>query len=645
MASNSINLNTTSQGLAALQAMTISGTPLSITKIELSSNLTPNADPNIWDPSGGAVYPNWYIQTTNVTSIKTAPNGSYVFNVQLNETIPLNKLFGATDPDNTQNGWIGTPSDSINIGSFCLFVTNPTTLLTVPLMIGYFSTETVLKFGNLSYMAGNILDLLNQLYFSAFDSSGLTYELIQEIDAQVDNQLTINNIPIPNILSANVYNVTDIQGMAYTDYYKWYFTNYAILIESASFSVPSSNVFTSADLFNALPASLQNIGALPINMLVGEIYDSSGVMKKCFHIISTTGNNFTTSISLPLFAPSDKIICFINENFQYFTPPVPPYVYPTVNTYAATNIINTAMKLNGELISLGDASAVQVGFDYKATYETSWTRTPLVNLTTFPITYSLVVGGLVSNQTYDIRAVAVDMTTFTDTYGAVVTATTSLVPIPNIYAFFNITGATSGVSNTALNSTSIPILTGGSIVANQVVASVDSCVSATFEIAQPISEPTLVQIQPYYTLRPYVLDLSLSSTNTTLIINDSQSGLLYNGVELIVDDAGTMKLITAGVVTQTVNPSGGYTYTCTSLSAPLVVPLWAAKGGQIYQSSCGMTAGSPVYVNDTVQQINRTGAVLVVTMQIRATNGMYVQEQIIINKDDIVSQYGCNLWV
>jgi len=407
MATNSINLTTTTEGLTALQAMTLLGIPLSITKIELSSNLTPNSDPNTWDPSGGAIYPNWYVQTTNVTSIKAGLNGSYILGVQLNEVVPINKLYGASDPVNTQNGWVGTPSTSIDIGSFCLFITNPETLLTVPLMIGYFSTETVLKFSNQDYIVGNVLDLLNQLYFSTFNSTELTYEVIQQVDAQVSNELTINDLVTPTEITTNIYNVTDIQGIAYTDYYRWYFTNYAILIDAATFASVSGNVFTSADLFGALPAVLQNIGTLPINMLLGEIYGANGLMKECFHITETSGNDFTIGATLPAFTAGDKIICFINENFQYFTPPVPPYVYPSVSTYNATNIINTAMQLNGELTSLGNATAAQVGFDYRATYESTWTRTPLSTLT-YPNTISLIVGGLVSNQTYNIRAVAID---------------------------------------------------------------------------------------------------------------------------------------------------------------------------------------------------------------------------------------------
>ncbi len=306
MAINTINLNITTQGITALNNILANNTTFSITKVELSNNLIPNVDPNVWQPDGGIGAP-YYIQTSNVVALSAAANDVFVMDMQLNETIPLPVVFGGGNI----NGWSSSPETYINIGSFALFITNPTTHAVVPFLLGYFNATTIQKYSNTVALPGNYIDIFNNMELAPFSTDAIVYNLTQIVNAQVAYLNYIYNLPVPASDISNAFILNDISALCFTDYKKWYFNNYTQIANNTALTAVSGSAFTSAALYNSLPAYLRNSSnTFGSNSLVAEICNAAGVMKKCFVILSSSGNIFTTNTVLPAFVAGDTVTAF-----------------------------------------------------------------------------------------------------------------------------------------------------------------------------------------------------------------------------------------------------------------------------------------------------------------------------------------------
>lgn len=306
MAINTINLNITTQGITALNNILANNTTFSITKVELSNNLIPNVDPNVWQPDGGIGAP-YYIQTSNVVALSAAANDTFVMDMQLDETIPLPVVFGGGNI----NGWSSDPETYINIGSFALFITNPTTSEVVPFLLGYFNATTIQKYSNTVALPGNYIDIFNNMELAPFSTDAIVYNLTQVVNAQVAYLNYIYNLPVPASDISNAFILNDISALCFTDYKRWYFNNYTQVANNAALTAITGSTFTSAALYNSLPAYLQNsTNTFTGNTLIGEICDVAGVMKKCFVILSSAGNIFTANVVLPALVAGDTVTVF-----------------------------------------------------------------------------------------------------------------------------------------------------------------------------------------------------------------------------------------------------------------------------------------------------------------------------------------------
>jgi len=97
---------------------------------------------------------------------------------------------------------------------------------------------------------------------------------------------------------------------------------------------------------------------------------------------------------------------------------------PTVKTKYATEITATRARLNGDLITLGTASQVQLSFEW-GTRSAEYTNKPAVTARTVPGLIYFDVSGLEPDSTYYFRAVAVGDGT---SYGAEKSFRTSPLP-------------------------------------------------------------------------------------------------------------------------------------------------------------------------------------------------------------------------
>lgn len=344
-----ISTNLTQQGVAAMELSAIMGIPLRVTKIELSENKVPSGSPNIWLPTG-QTNEAYYIQTTNVTTISYNQT-ALTFDITLNATVPTNATYNGTT---IVNGWAVLPLEhalnSIEIGSYAVFITHPVTNEVVPFLIAYVSPRNIEKYSNTTGgIAGNIIDLLTNFTYTLSTPPQINYTLENTYKAQVAYISELTKLGAPSVgteidaglesggyllledtghilfetkpvNSSNIpndYVVADIKALAFTDsnYLIWRFTNYISLSDTITIDAIAGNLLVSAEMFSLLPAPLQNAGVLTNNVLVGEIYDRLGLMKKCFIFINSMGNNFIANTALPPLALGDKLICFISNSF------------------------------------------------------------------------------------------------------------------------------------------------------------------------------------------------------------------------------------------------------------------------------------------------------------------------------------------
>jgi hypothetical protein len=344
-----ITTTLTQEGIAAMQLGALMGIPLSVTKIELSENKVPSGSPEIWLPAG-QTNEAYYIQTSNVTTI-SYNRTALIFDITLNATVPTTAQYNGTT---VINGWVNEPTEhglnSINIGSYAVFVTNPVTHAVIPFLIAYVSPSNIEKYSNSTGgIAGNIIDLLTNFTYTLRTPPQINYvyttkykaqvayieELTQlsapsvglEVDAGLESggfllledtgHILFQTEPVNSSNIPNDYVVADIKAIAFTDsnYLIWRFTNYISLSDTITIDAIAGNLLVSAEMFSLLPTPLQNAGVLTNNVLVGEIYDRLGLMKKCFIFINSMGNNFIANTALPPLALGDKLICFISNSY------------------------------------------------------------------------------------------------------------------------------------------------------------------------------------------------------------------------------------------------------------------------------------------------------------------------------------------
>jgi hypothetical protein len=220
----------------------------------------------------------------------------------------------------------------------------------IPFLIAYVSPSNIEKYSNSTGgIAGNIIDLLTNFTYTLRTPPQINYvyttkykaqvayieELTQlsapsvglEVDAGLESggfllledtgHILFQTEPVNSSNIPNDYVVADIKAIAFTDsnYLIWRFTNYISLSDTITIDAIAGNLLVSAEMFSLLPTPLQNAGVLTNNVLVGEIYDRLGLMKKCFIFINSMGNNFIANTALPPLALGDKLICFISNSY------------------------------------------------------------------------------------------------------------------------------------------------------------------------------------------------------------------------------------------------------------------------------------------------------------------------------------------
>jgi len=112
----------------------------------------------------------------------------------------------------------------------------------------------------------------------------------------------------------------------------------------------------------------------------------------------------------------------ITANFEE----IPPPVYPTVTTQAATNITTNSATLNMQY-TVGDFSPVDVRFAYKKFADTEWSYTDWVSKSAAG-TYAASLSGLTSNTQYDFKAQLKYNGTMIEVEGTILQFTTGTPP-------------------------------------------------------------------------------------------------------------------------------------------------------------------------------------------------------------------------
>lgn len=587
MATN-ILLQFVPDGLNALQAQIANGNATRITRYELTEETITGTT---WNPS--VYYRQDNPQDIGAVSLYNAvdaPNTQQVLVIDLllNQTVPVNTAYTSVNA-----GWVNSSTNPaiINLLNFCLFIYDPVSGVDVPFLIGTFLNidtqlpQAVLKFSNnyIANLPGNVLDIFNNTKLTPTNPDSIQYEIVQRPDAQIRyiNQ-GIELLPTPTANTPNAYVVNTYNTLAWSNYYLWYFSNYYDEISDSSVISVTGTTFNSPDLAAKVNIYPEEIFVAPD--VIGEIYGSNGVMKKCFYITGVSGSIFSTSTTLPAFEAGDMVKVFFSlakiagKNFLKLT------------TQAATSVLSTSATLNGTLISFINSTTNLTGFDYKKTTDTNYTRVGMgYNDVLGPYTYNL--SGLDLSTTYQYRAVGTDTNNQFTSFGEVVQFTTGSVTPPVFDFQLNITGTVDGPSNIALNTTNIPDVVNGAVnnATGLMTAIANNCASNSLEVAQNGGDPDFTAIQPLFAYNPYKLTIDPSTTSTSIVVTDTQSGLLANNSQLIVDDGGTMKIVRADSVIQ----SGGINQGTWQLStgnggnSPLIVLNNIMYGAQVTGAGTG----------------------------------------------------------
>lgn len=551
MATN-ILLQFVPDGLNALQAQIANGDATRITRYELTEE---SITGTIWNPS--VYYRQDNPQDIGAVSLYNAvdaPNAQQVLvlDLLLNQTVPLNTSYTSVNA-----GWVNSSTNPaiINLLNFCLFIYDPVSGVDVPFLIGTFLNidtqlpQAVLKFSNnyISNLPGNVIDIFNNTKLTPTNPDSIQYEIVQRPDAQIRyiNQ-GIELLPTPTANTPNAYVVNTYNILAWSNYYLWYFSNYYDEISDSSVIGVTGTTFNSPDLAGKLNIYPEEVFVEP--NVIGEIYGLNGIMKKCFYITGVSGSTFSTNTTLPTFESGDMVKVFFSlellsgKNFLKLI------------TNPATDVLVTSAQLNGSLISFINSTTNLTGFDYKKTTDTNYTR---VGMTYNDVLgdYFYILSGLDELTDYQYRAVGTDINNQFTSFGKVVQFTTGTI-IPPVFDFqLNITGTVDGPSNIALNTTNIPNVVNGVVnnATGLMTATANNCASNSLEVEQDIGDPNFTAIEPLFAYNPYKLTIDPSTTSTSIVVTDSQSGLLTNGSQLIVDDGGTMKIVQTNSVVS--NPS------------------------------------------------------------------------------------------
>lgn len=591
MATN-ILLQFVPEGLNALQAQIANGDATKITRYELTEETITGTT---WNPS--IYYRQDNPQDIGAVSLYNAvdaPNTQQVLvmDLLLNQTVPVNTAYTSVNA-----GWVNSSTNPaiINLLNFCLFIYDPVSGVDVPFLIGTFLNidtqlpQAVLKFSNnyITSLPGNVIDIFNNTKLTPTNPDSIQYEIVQRPDAQIRyiNQ-GIELLPTPTANTPNAYVVNTYNTLAWSNYYLWYFSNYYDEISDSSVIGVTGTTFNSPDLAAKVNIYPEEIFVAP--NVIGEIYGSNGIMKKCFYITGVSGSIFSTSTTLPAFEAGDMVKVFFSlakiagKNFLKLT------------TQAATSVLSTSATLNGTLISFINSTTNLTGFDYKKTTDTNYTRVGMgYNDVLGPYIYNL--SGLDLSTTYQYRAVGTDTNNQFTSFGEVVQFTTGSVTPPVFDFQLNITGTVDGPSNIALNTTNIPDVVNGAVnnATGLMTATANNCASNSLEVEQGVGDPDFTAIQPLFTYNPYKLTIDPTTTSTSIVVTDRQSGLLTNGSQLIVDDTGDMKIVQAGSVVQTTIDNGGAAWNITNLpSSGTGAYANIVYGNGLYITTISASAGS-----------------------------------------------------
>lgn len=318
MASNQPILTITTQGIQALINIIATDTPFFVKALELSENITQPVNPNIWDPTGGGTSGYYRIDSPQdvnaMVKLSKGLGNVFVVDIRLDETEPYNQPYTIS----AGQGWVVDPIpihslDFINIGSFCILITDPITTLDVAFVTGFFPELKVQKYNNSSSIPGNIVEIFENIPISPNLTDTITYIVEQFPQAQMVFQNDLNLLPVPTIDTPNAYILNDCKSIAFTDYKLWFFTNYFKFGQGYNVTSIIGNTIQAPTLVASLPPQVLNVSLT--TEIIAEIYDNTGLNIKSFYInfVNTTTGNITISQALSNTLVGDDLIVFFSD--------------------------------------------------------------------------------------------------------------------------------------------------------------------------------------------------------------------------------------------------------------------------------------------------------------------------------------------
>jgi hypothetical protein len=115
------------------------------------------------------------------------------------------------------------------------------------------------------------------------------------------------------------------------------------------------------------------------------------------------------------------------------------WIETDISTYAPTGIEANACIFHGNLNHMGQPPCSEYGFVYSATHTSPTTADSRITLTGYATAYSANVTGLISNQTYYVRAYAIQPGDPNPVYGSAVQFTTGTPPVVQTLAISGVT--------------------------------------------------------------------------------------------------------------------------------------------------------------------------------------------------------------
>ena len=187
---------------------------------------------------------------------------------------------------------------------------------------------------------------------------------------------------------------------------------------------------------------------------------------------------------------------------------------------------------------------------------------------------------------------------------------------------FSITGGTTSGTTYSLDATHLPTVVGGSIATNLFTATADNASAQSFD---NVVGSGITAVTPQMVITPSSLfTVDGTSTNTTLVLLNSTSGLLSSGSKVWADDGGTMKSITTGNVVETTQDNSGAAWVQQTLPATD----WSSitYGNGLFITVSGLTSATTIAATslDGITWTQRTLPTSAAWKSVAYGNGLFV---------------------